>query len=212
MKRDSVWMGLIGLVVGGLIGYLVGVQSAWRERKERTQVSSNPSAGAQPQGLPEGHPSITTEADFEALKAAVERAPQNVALLASLANKYYDAGRYEDSIQYYQRALALDARNVSLMTDLGTAHFYSGRPDEAISFYNRSLDIDPRHVQTLHNLVIVNLQGKKDPAAARDALDRLKRVDPANSSIAELARMIDEPASRAAPSQQPSSNPRQRIF
>jgi len=205
-------MGLIGLVVGGLIGYLVGVQSAWKERGKQTLASSNPSANSQSQGLPEGHPSITTEADFEALKAAVQRAPENGALLSSLANKYYDAGRYEDSIQFYQRALALDPRNVSLMTDLGTAYFYSGRPDEAINFYNRSLDIDPRHIQTLHNLVIVNLQGRKDPAAARDALEQLKRVDPANSSIAELARMIEEPASKAAPSQQPSSNPRQRIF
>ena len=217
MKKESVWIGLIGLVVGGLIGYLVGAQSAWRERgrpvDEHTHESSNPpSATSQPQGLPEGHPPITTEADFDVLKAAVEQAPQNAALVTNLANKYYDAGRYEDAIRYYQRALALDSGNVGLMTDLGTAHFYAGRPDEAIGFYNRSLKIDPRHVQSLHNLVIVNLQGKKDPAAARAALERLKSVDPGNTSIADLARMIDEPASQTAPSQQPSGNTRQRIF
>ena len=132
--------------------------------------------------------------------------------MTNLANKYYDAGRYEDAIRYYQRALTLDPRNVSLMTDLGTAHFYAGRPDEAIGFYNRSLAIDSRHVQSLHNLVIVNLQGKRDPAAARVALDRLKSVEPGNASIADLARMIDEPASKGVRSQQPSSNTRQRIF
>ena len=217
MKKANVWIGLIGLVVGGLIGYLVGVQSAWKGRgqqvEEHTHESSNPpSEPSQPQGLPEGHPPVTTEADFETLKRAVERAPQNAALVTNLANKYYDAGRYEDAILYYQRALTLDPRNVSLMTDLGTAVFYAGRPDEAIGFYNRSLEIDPRHVQSLHNLVIVNLQGRKDPAAARAALERLKSVDPGSSSIADLARMIDEPASKAGPSQQPSANTRQRIF
>lgn len=217
MKKESVWVGLVGLVVGGLIGYLVGAQSAWKERgpraDEHTHESSNPpSSSAQPQGLPEGHPPVTTEADFETLKAAVEQAPQNLALVTNLANKYYDAGRYEDSIGYYQRALVLDPKNVSLLTDLGTAHFYAGRPDEAIGFYNRSLAIDPRHVQSLHNLVIVNLQGKKDPAAARAALDRLKSVDPQNTSLADLARMIEEPASKTGPSQQPSGNTRQRIF
>ncbi|MGH9427811.1 MAG: tetratricopeptide repeat protein [Terriglobia bacterium] len=216
MKKDNVWIGLIGLVVGGLIGYLVGAQSAWKERgrqvEEHTHESSNPPSGtSQPQGLPEGRAPVTTEADFETLKKAVERAPQNDALVTNLANKYYDAGRYEDAIRYYQRALTLDPGNISLMTDLGTAHFYAGRPDEAIGFYNRSLAIDPRHVQSLHNLVIVNLQGKKDPAAAKSALDQLKSVDPGNSSIANLARMIDEPVSKSGPSQ-PSANTRQRIF
>ncbi len=217
MKKDNVWIGLIGLVVGGLIGYLVGAQSAWKERgqqvEEHTHESSNPpSEASQPKGLSEGHPTITTEAEFETLKKAVEQAPQNAGLVTNLANKYYDAGRFEDAIRYYQRALTLDSRNVSLLTDLGTAHFYAGRPDEAIGFYNRSLEIDPRHVQSLHNLVIVNLQGRKDMAAARAALDRLKSVDPGNSSIADLARMIDEPTSKAGPSQQPSGNRRQRIF
>jgi cytochrome c-type biogenesis protein CcmH/NrfG len=216
VKKDSVWMGLIGLVAGGLIGYLVGVQSASKETSrqvsEPTQEFSSPPPASQPQGLPDGHPPIATEADFETLKKAVEGAPQNAALATSLANKYYDAGRYDDAIRYYQRALILDPRNVSVLTDLGTAHFYSGRPDEAIALYNRSLDIDPRHAQSLHNLVIVNLQGKKDLAAARAALDRFKNVDPGNSSLPDLARMIDGPASQAGPSQQRPANARQRIF
>jgi tetratricopeptide (TPR) repeat protein len=131
--------------------------------------------------------------------------------VTNLANKYYDARRYEEAVVYYQRALILDPRNVSVLTDLGTAHFYAGRPDEAIGFYNRSLEIDPRHIQTLHNLVIVNLQGKQDTAAARTALDRLKSADPGNPSIANLASMIDEPASKRSPSR-PSANTRQRIF
>lgn len=213
MKKDNVWMGLLGLVVGGLIGYLVGVQSAWKELGqqvgEHTHESSNPpSEASHGPGLPEGHPPVTTEADFETLKRAAEKAPQNAVLVTNLANKYYDAGRYEEAIVYYERALTLEPRNVSLLTDLGTAHFYAGRSDEAIGFYNRSLAIDPRHVQSLHNLVIVNLQGKKDTAAARAALNQLKSIDPGNSSIANLTHMIDEPASPS----QPSTNTRQRIF
>lgn len=215
MKKDKVWSGLIGLLVGGLIGYLVGVQSAWRKPaqqvEEHTHQSSNPPFEAsQRPGLPDGHPPVTTEADFETLKRAVERAPQNAALVTNLANKYYDAGRYEEAVVYYQRALILDPKNVSLMTDLGTAHFYAGRADEAIGFYNRSLEVDPRHIQSLHNLVIVNLQGKQDTTAARAALNRLKSVDPGNPSIANLASMIDEPTAKTSP--QPSANTRQRIF
>jgi len=213
--KEKVSIGLIGLVVGGLIGYLIGVRAAGTEqaRREESHTHQSPSSGgSRPQGLPDGHPPITTEADFETLKQAVERAPQSTPLIIDLANKYYDAGRYKDAVRYYQQALALDPKNVSVLTDLGTAHFYSGRPDEAIGLYNRSLAIDPSHVQWLHNLVIVNLQGKKDAAAARAALERLKSVAPGNASIPDLTRMIEEPSSPAAPRQQPSANPRQRIF
>ena len=212
MRKDNVWIGLIGLIIGALIGYLAGVQTAWKERgqhESHTLESSNPRPEALQQGLPEGHPPITTEADFETLKGAVEQAPQNATLATNLANKYYDAGRYDEAILYYRRALTLEPRNVSILTDMGTAHFYAGRADEAIRLYNRSLEIEPQHAQSLHNLVIVNLQGKKDPAAARAALDRLRTVDPANASIAELTRMIEQPTPSTKPS---AANPRQRIF
>ena len=217
MTRDNVWFGLIGLTFGGLIGYLVGAQSLWqedgRQEKQHTHESSSlPSEFSQAQRLPEGHPPITTAADFETLKRAVEAAPQNAALVTNLANKYYDEGRYEDAIGYYQQALALDPRNISVLTDLGTAQFYAGHPEKAIDLYNRSLEIDPQHVQTLHNLVIVNLQGRKDAGAARVALGRLKGVDPGNSSIADLTRMIDELAASPGASLERSNNTRQRIF
>jgi cytochrome c-type biogenesis protein CcmH/NrfG len=213
--KDKISVGLIGLVVGGLIGYLIGARATGTEgthREEGHTHQTSGSGGSGSQGLPDGHPPITTEADFETLKQAVERAPQNAQLIVNLANKYYDAGRYEEAIRYYQRALPLDPKNVSVLTDMGTAHFYSGKPDEAIGLYNRSLAIDPSHVQSLHNLVIVNLQGKRDPAGARAALERLKSVSPGNASIPDLARMIEESSSPATPPKQPSANPRQRIF
>jgi len=145
------------------------------------------------------------------LKKAVEGAPQNAALVTNLANKYYDAGRYQEAIHYYQTALALDENNVSVRTDLGTALFYSGRPDEAIGHYNRSLEVNPRHIPTLHNLVVVHLQGKKDVAAARAALDRLKSVDARDPSIVNLEAMMSQPDTARSNSQS-GSNPRQRIF
>lgn len=198
------------------MGYLLGAQMTWKEIRQAEVEHRHDAPGTAPPAssgsLPEGHPPITTAADLETLKKAVEAAPQNAALVTDLANKYYDAGRYEEAIRYYQQALTLDPKNVSIITDLGTAHFYSGRPDEAIGYYNRSLQINPRHAQSLHNLVIVNLQGKKDVPAARAALDRLKGVDPHNPSIANLEDMLSQPGAAPGQSSQPDSNPRRRIF
>ena len=216
MRKDTAWVAVICLILGGLTGYLLGVQITSQELRNSPSMQTVNQTAASPSapptgGLPEGHPPIVTQSDLEMLKKAVEAGPKNPALVTELANKLYDAGRYQEAVGFYQQALQLEPNNVNIITDFGTALYYSGKPEEAIAQYSRSLEIDPRHVQSLHNLVIVNLQGKKDIAAATAALNRLKGIEPDNPSIPELERMIKSGNSSGQPP--PSgSNPRQRIF
>jgi Tfp pilus assembly protein PilF len=212
LRKDTAWVAAICLILGGLIGYLLGVQVTSQELRHTPSTQAVNQTSATPvEGLPEGHPPIVTQSDLETLKKAVESAPRNAMMLTELANKLYDAGRYQEAVGYYQQAVMLDSNNVNLITDFGTALYYSGKPEEAIAQYNRSLEIDPRHIQSLHNLVIVNLQGKKDIAAATAALNRLKGIEPNNPSIPELERMINS-GNSAGQSPPTGSNPRQRIF
>ena len=216
MRKDTAWVAAICLILGGLIGYLLGVQITSQEfRHNVTSLPVNQTSANAPTSpsaaLPEGHPPLVNQTDIEVLKKAVEAAPKNVAITTDLANKLYDAGKFQEAVIYYQQAVQLDPDNVNVITDYGTALFYSGRPEDAIVQYNRSLQIDPRHVQSLHNLVIVNLQGKKDPEAASAALNRLKNIEPGNSSIPELERMIHSGTS-TEPASPSGNNPRQRIF
>lgn len=209
LKRETIAVGAICLLLGGLIGYITGTQVAFKQIKEAAQSSNQQEfavpSSTTPSSIPETAPTVTTSADLEALKKALEAAPQNLSLLMGLANKLYDAGRYQDAIPYYRRALKLDPHNVNVSTDLGTALFYAGQPDAAIAQLNESLQIDPNHVQTLHNLVIVNLQGKKDVNAAKEALDRLKTIDPNNPSIPGLQGAL-------SPQGASQANPRQTLF
>ena len=216
MRKDTAWVAAICLILGGLIGYLLGVQVTSQEIRNSASNQTVNQTAALPSGtptgeLPEGHPPIVTQSDIDTLKKALEAAPKNASMLTELANKLYDAGRYQEAIVYYQQAVPLDPNNVNVITDFGTALYYSGKPEEAIAQYNRSLEIDPHHIQSLHNLVIVNLQGKKDVAAATAALNRLKSIEPNNPSIPELEHMINSGNSVGQPPAS-GSNPRQRIF
>lgn len=197
------------MVLGGLFGFLVG-QQVERSRQTPARVESTTETGpvnpSTPK-LPEGHPPIPSPQEIETLKKTVEKAPRDLALLTELANKLYDGGHYGEAVEYYRRILTLEPGNLGVSTDLGTALFYSGKPDEAIAQFNQSLKIDPRHAQTLHNLVVVYLQGKNDLKAASEALDRLATVDPANPAIPTLRKMLIPGASNPG-----KSNPRQRIF
>jgi hypothetical protein len=209
LKNQALFAGVTCLVLGGLLGFLVG-QEVERSRKTPVRVESNVEPGRAnsntPQ-LPEGHPPIPSPQEIETLKKTVGNAPQDLALLTELANKLYDGGHYGEAVEYYRRILTMEPGNIGVSTDLGTALFYSGKPDEAITQFNQSLKIDPRHAQTLHNLVVVYLQGKRDVKAAGDALDRLAAVDPANPSLPALRKML-----AAGNSGTGKSNPRQSIF
>jgi tetratricopeptide (TPR) repeat protein len=211
LKKETVAVGAICLLLGGLIGYISGTQIAFKQINETarsaagSQLASRPTTLPKQNTTPEAHATITTSSDLETLKRAADAAPNNATLAIELANKLYDAARYDEAIPYYRRVLTLEPHNVNVSTDLGTALFYTGNPDAAIAQFNQSLQIDPKHAQTLHNLVVVNLQGKKDLDAAKGALERLKSVDPNNPSIPNLQSMM-------ASSGTPQANPRQTLF
>jgi Tfp pilus assembly protein PilF len=209
LKNQALSVGVVCFVLGALSGFFGGMLME-RSRhagpaSESTVQTTAPSTGnAQ---LPEGHPSIPSTQEIETLRKTVEQAPKDVALLTQLGNKLYDAGQFNQAAEYYQRVMAIDPGNISVSTDLGTALFYAGQVDAAIAQLNQSLKLDPRHAQTLHNLVVVYWQGKKDLKAANETLDRLASVDPSNSSLAALRKML---AAESAVSGK--ANPRKSIF
>ena len=149
-----------------------------------------------PQGLPEGHPPIDSAAVIKQMQEMAAQNPQDVGIRLNLANFLYDQKQYNQAIEWYQRALELDPKNVNARTDLGTAYFYSGRPKDALREYDKSLAIDPKHEPTLQNIIVVNLDGTHDIAAAQKAWDRLHGLNPNNSALAEYKAKID--AARAS--------------
>ena len=87
--------------------------------------------------------------------------------------------------------LALDSKNVNARTDMGTAYFYTGRAQDALQEYRKSLQIDPKHEPTLLNMIIVNLEGTHDVAAAQAAWERLRKVNPNSPQLTSMKEKID---------------------
>jgi tetratricopeptide (TPR) repeat protein len=211
MKKETVITAVVFLAVGFLAGYITDAQMNWSARQKVAQTAavssamppgaadSTPAAGSMPQqGLPEGHPPIDSAAIIQQLEAAAAQNPKDADVRLKLANFLYDQKQYSKAIEWYQRALELDAKNVNARTDLGTAYFYSGRPQDALHEYAKSLAIDPKHESTLLNAIVVNLEGMHDLAAAQKAWDRLHQLNPNHPALAGLKQQID--AARASAS------------
>jgi len=207
MKKETVLTAAVFLVVGFLAGYITDAQLNWSARQKGVVVDSPhqmPGAGApsapagatMPSGLPEGHPPIDAAAIEKQLQDLAAQNPQDAEVRLKLANFLYDQKQYAQAIEWYQKALELDPKNVNARTDLGTAYFYTGLPQGALREYRKSLAIDPRHEATLLNMIVVNLEGTHDLAAAQAAWDQLHKVNPNHSALESLKQKLD--AARAS--------------
>ncbi len=156
-----------------------------------TTSTAAPSGEPSSTGLPPGHPAIDAAARIRFLEEKAAKQPNDPKLRLQLANFFYDQKQFGQAIDWYERALELDSRNVNARTDLGTCYFNLGRPREAIREYGRSLALEPGHQPTLFNLIIANLEGTHDLAAAQAAWDRLHRLNPNYPGIEQLKQGLE---------------------
>jgi tetratricopeptide (TPR) repeat protein len=213
LKKETVITAIVFLGVGFLAGYIYdahqrsaapAAQVAPADAPPGAMAQAAPQAGAQEaagaslQGLPPGHPPINIDSTIKAFEDQAAQNPQDPEPALRLANLFYDHQRYQDAADWYQKALKLDPKNVNARTDLGTVYFNLGRPQDALAEYKKSLAIDPRHEPTIFNLIIVNLEGTHNLAAARAAWEKLHAMNPNYKGLDELRQKLDTAGGAAA--------------
>ena len=75
-------------------------------------------------------------------------------MLRALNNKgiaLNNLGRYEEAIEYYDRALAIDPTLVESLSNKGASLHSLARYEEAIEYFDRALAIEPSYVRSLAN-------------------------------------------------------------
>ncbi len=191
-------MGLaLGLVVGFFAGFFLA--NYWNMQALRLAQPANPSAVQ----LPEGHPQVGSQQDpqaamemvrkrIEELKQAADSDAKNTAARIELGNMYFDVGKYEQAIEWYAQALAVDPSNNNVRTDMATALHYTGQHDRALAELEKVLKSDPYHPQALINLGIVRKQGKNDARGALEAWERFITTNPNFPHVAEVKKWVEE--------------------
>jgi tetratricopeptide (TPR) repeat protein len=138
--------GVVGIVIGFILGFFV----AQGTLKDDAGLASTEG------DLPENHPSPELLQRIESWLTQAKADLKDRQVRVSLGNAYYDMGRFDAAVQWYEEALNLDDGDVRVTTDLGTSYLYLGRVDDAVQTYEKSLALDPYHPQTLQNLGIAH--------------------------------------------------------
>jgi|SRR5688572_12648982 len=196
MKLESIVYTIAGMCFGVLLGWVIATQQAV------APAAPPPPAAAAAPGA--NAPPPLDEGKVQALTTIVKSDPQNENALVQLANTYFDAERWPDAVQWYERAIKINPNNTDASTDLGVSYYYLSQPDRALEQFEHSLKLDPKHTKTLLNKGIVLAFGKQDLKAAAAEWQKVVELSP-DSVEGQTARRALEGVA-AAHADQPASN------
>ena len=192
MNKESVALGVAGVLFGFLTGWIIGAQQS------RPAAVPPPAAAAAPAG-PSGpagpdapaEPPRLDQAKIDALRKRAADNPRDAAVRAEIGNAYFDAERYAEAITWYEASLGLDAKNVDVSTDLGVSYYYANQADRALAQFERSLQIQPKHTKTMLNIGVVRAFGKQDLNGAATIWQQVVDLAPESAEGRAAKRMIE---------------------
>jgi tetratricopeptide (TPR) repeat protein len=149
-----------------------------KQSKEKLAKTPADQRDAVKQELADNSNKAVTE--FEAAKAAsTEKDPNLQLIMARLGDAYDSAGRTDDAIAAYQRAIELKP-SFAYYNNLGGIYGRAGKVDEAASMYQKAAELDPAQAaQAWRNFGITMYNANKYKEAV-DPLKKATELDPKN--------------------------------
>lgn len=95
----------------------------------------------------------------------------------SVANCLQEKNQLEQTVQYYQKALAYDDRLTDAYNNLGRTLFLLNRYDEAVKNFQRAIELDPKYVKAYNNLGVY-YEEIGDDAQARQFYEKAILMEP----------------------------------
>ena len=154
MKKETVLLIVITLIVGVLIGVLV--------------TKGGKKTGPAPTGAPPA-PAVNYQQNIKMLEGIVASDPANRNAWVELGHNYFDSDQPVKAVEAYNKALELDPNDPNVLTDQGVMFRRLGWFDRAVENFTRAHEVDPGHRQSLYNLGIVYRYDLQDFEKAREA-------------------------------------------
>jgi tetratricopeptide (TPR) repeat protein len=201
MHRNP-WLTLaLGLMAGLVIGYVLAERQPIPPAKA-IRLGLNPQAASQAAALPEGHPPVDgpSGAETQRLRQQVSEIqgllasnPNDAGLMAAMGNVYFDAGRWTEARDWYEKSLQVTGDNSDVLTDLAVVYRNLDQPQRAIELLDRAIALDSSHWQAWYNKVVVyhfDLHQHDDAAKAMKSLLELKQSDPSIPDLSGLEKEV----------------------
>jgi cytochrome c-type biogenesis protein CcmH/NrfG len=164
-SENVIWFVALALIAGFIGGVAFGVY--------KSGVMTVPQGKTTPAVMNESRQEAVAQ-----LKARVRQDPQDGDAWIQLGHQYFDAERFDDAIDAYEKALAIDPDNADVWTDLGVMYRRRGDPQKAIESFDQAMQIDPKHEISRFDKGIVLFHDLKDEKGALVAWESLLAINP----------------------------------
>jgi len=179
------------------------VQSALGERKPATDPhAGNPHAGMSVGRVPSlGEMKQIADKQAAPLFEKLKTDPKNTTLLVQVGALYHATHQFKEAASYYQRAVDADPKNVANRNKLASSLYRDGDVDGALAQLKQALSYEPADANSLFNVGMIRLQGKRDARGALAAWRQLLKSNPELSEdrkatvqkqIAEVLTMMSD--------------------
>lgn len=179
MKKETLLVAVIVLIVGLLIGYMVALKS------------SAPSQSAAPVQGTATAPVVNSQKKIDEIKSLLAADPANRNAWVALGNEYFDSNQFIDAIDAYDNALKLNPEDPNVLTDQGVMFRKMGWFDRAIENFTKAAALDPKHVSSFYNLGVVYRQDLHDFPKAIDAWTRFLELNPSGPAAEQIRQQIE---------------------
>ena len=166
-KNKVILIAFVCLLVGFILGVTVAILKTTRDSKV---VAST--------GNPQEESSVNHEEDIRLAKSILEKNPRDLQALIILGNAYFDTDRYQEAIDTYSKALAIDPKNPDVRTDMGIMYRKLAKFDKALEAFRRAAQDNPTHNNSRFNLGVVLKHDKKDFLGAIQAWEEFLKLEP----------------------------------
>ncbi len=178
MQKDKViLLVIVSLLAGFIVGAYAGIRFATKEHIH--------GPGAEMPGLG-GSSKAPSGEEISRLESALKADPNNLQILVTLGNAYFDAHQHQKAIDVYSRALKIDPKNADVRTDMAVMYRGLKDYDRAAKELRQAAADNPRHVNSRYNLGVVLLNDKKDVKGAIEAWEDCLKA----GATGEQAEMI----------------------
>lgn len=124
---------------------------------------------------------------IEQMKAKLLTNPNDFGTLSVLADMYFEAGRYVEAFETYDKAIAVNPNCADCYNDRGLSLFYIGDPASALESFDKAIEIDPGFARAwLSKGYVLTSAGRYKDAVV--PLNKVKELD----GNGELAKQADE--------------------
>ncbi len=128
---------------------------------------------------------------FDQLLARLSVNPGGFEENVDLGNFLFDHQRYNEALDYYQKALEIKPDDVDVIIDTGVSYFNMRQFEQAKTFFERALALDENHPNALYNFGVISAQ-MGDMSRMIEVWEKLIEVAPESPAAQNARRMIEQ--------------------